>query len=1030
MRISEFALDGNGAWPDLRARALDDGLTVFFGPAGTGKTTAASFIGHVLYGRQPSAAWKHVTGPRYQPEGELQVRDANGTFRLRRYSDVAPPGRLTVSSLEGRAVDQHTVERLLAGGPAAVVSQLYFADFASPTGIERLLSHDFARGFRTLIGSDAGHPRPAQSRTDIRELLTRRDELARELEGRLAHGRQQSRELEDRLTELVSLRRQRELDVANLRQRLQSVDAELTDIEAKLRYGRLEAQIDDQQAASMPIDLDSRLEDVDEQIDRWRETLAELERREASVQARLAQLHPDDANNELPLADQRAFLGVVRRLVSDLEGEVARLAHLDGSQPCVCREAHQRLRPIAEMLGKQTALLDWSLAEQSQVAEYLDLEGESEHLVRSKHELQQQLSHLLNRRQTLLRSARPTRKRVARDSAQLDMGGPHDLQPEQYEQLATRQAQLQRDQADLRQHLAEALRSLEGLVGQYEGLARSRAGVLSAVPIDQIRSELSALESRLQAHYPVDAVRAHEVVSDGTMRASDYLAQLTSGELLQLRQGARHPATVVRRDGRQSTIDALPAAERDLAFLALTLALVAAHARRGATLPLILDEPFEQLTPQQIVTAAAVLDEFGRAGHQVITFTRCAAAIERFQTLGSEVRGMHEIRRASDADVELRTTSDTPVERRHVALLNVARIVGSQNGHHDASPLVDTAPAAADIPFQLRVGDSIARFPALGGETESAFAEVGIHTVGDLINAKPAEVATQLGRAGITEDIVRLWQTHQVLMCFVPGISLEDAQVLTGAGVFGVDDLLEAEEQELADRLQNYLQSPRGQRFRQRGYRFDNRLLVAWLRGARQFRDRWLSSTHAASWRRRNRRFGAGQPSSQQESSRQKSAESRPTRKPAAVELPSAPLLRSSPVVDAPSIGPKTAKRLKAIGIHTIDDLLFADAAQLAEQLGVRHITVVKIEAWQQQAHLACELPQLRSHDAQILVACGLTNVEDLARMKPEELLAHVLPFCESSDGERILRGSNKPDEDECADWIAWARKRHSLEAA
>jgi hypothetical protein len=41
-----------------------------------------------------------------------------------------------------------------------------------------------------------------------------------------------------------------------------------------------------------------------------------------------------------------------------------------------------------------------------------------------------------------------------------------------------------------------------------------------------------------------------------------------------------------------------------------------------------------------------------------------------------------------------------------------------------------------------------------------------------------------------------------------------------------------------------------------------------------------------------------------------------------------------------------------------------------------------------------------------------------------------VLPFCQSSEGERVLRGSNEPDEAECADWIKWALQRSKLEAA
>lgn len=1005
MRIAEFALDGNGAWPDLRARSLADGLTAFFGPPGTGKSTVAGFIGHVLYGRQSRHSLDATACPRLQPEGELIVQDAADRYCLRRYNDVAPPGRLTVSSLDGRTVDQHTVTRLLAGGPTSIVSQLYLADFQTTDGLPRLLSHDFARGLHALLGHDARPAERIAPHANARRLLVRRDELARELEARLATGRRQSRELEDRLAELEALRNEQRQEVDQLGQRLRAVESELAEIEARLRYGRLEALVDQEQSASVPANLDGRLSEVDEQIDRWRTTLAELECREAGVRARLAQLHPDDATNELPLADQRAFLGVVRRLVADLEGEVARLAQADGQQRCVCREAHRRLRPIAETLGKQTALLDQSLAEQARIVEYLDLEGEAEHLARSKSELQQQLGHLLDRRQMLLRSARPTRRRVARETAVHGHNGQHGLSPQQFDELATRRAQLDRDRAELRERLAVVERSLEDLTRRWEGLARNRAGLLAAAPIEQIRSELAAVEIQLQALSVRDADSAGAASHDDALRASDYLAQLSSGELVQLRQSARGPATVVHRDGNPMPIDALPPTERDLAYLALTLSLVAAHARRGVALPLVLDEPFDSLHQHQIAPVAAVLDEFGRAGHQVFVFTHRAAAIERFQSLGTTVRGMHELRCASDADVELRpgvpSTNGDPEPTRQAV----------------ASPKAETQPPATPDGFQLHLEDPIGRFPALGAETDAAFARIDIRTVGDLIAADPADVTKQLDRGGINEAVVRLWQTHQVLMCFVPGVSLDDAQVLTGAGVYSVDELLAIGERELADRLHGYLQGPRGLRFRERGYRVDARRLAQWQSGGRQFRDRWVASTQAARWRRRR-------------TDRTQPTKPLATSKKIVDEPPTAPVERGSPVVDAPSIGPKTAARLGAIGIRTIDDLLFADADEVAEKLDVRHITAEKIATWQQQAHLVCELPRLRSHDARILVACGLADLAKIAKMRTRELLDVVLPFCETTEGERLLRGSNKPDEAECANWIAWARARQSLEAA
>jgi hypothetical protein len=136
------------------------------------------------------------------------------------------------------------------------------------------------------------------------------------------------------------------------------------------------------------------------------------------------------------------------------------------------------------------------------------------------------------------------------------------------------------------------------------------------------------------------------------------------------------------------------------------------------------------------------------------------------------------------------------------------------------------------------------------------------------------------------------------------------------------------------------------------------------------------------------------------------------------------------PVVDAPSIGSKTAKRLRAVGIRTVSDLLEQDPAEVAPRLGKRWITPATIRDWQAQASLVCRVPGLRGHDAQILVGCGITEPHQLARQSPEALLSAVQQFAESAEGQRILWSGKAPDLEEVRDWIRWADQSRSLRAA
>lgn len=137
-----------------------------------------------------------------------------------------------------------------------------------------------------------------------------------------------------------------------------------------------------------------------------------------------------------------------------------------------------------------------------------------------------------------------------------------------------------------------------------------------------------------------------------------------------------------------------------------------------------------------------------------------------------------------------------------------------------------------------------------------------------------------------------------------------------------------------------------------------------------------------------------------------------------------------SPIVDAPSIGPKTADRLQKFGYHTVEQFLKANADEIARQLGNKRITGETIRDWQRQATLVCRIPQLRGHDAQLLVMAGYYDPETVAASQPATLLAKIDPIAKSVDGKRILRGARRPDMEEVSDWIKWAKEHRQLRAA
>jgi hypothetical protein len=127
-------------------------------------------------------------------------------------------------------------------------------------------------------------------------------------------------------------------------------------------------------------------------------------------------------------------------------------------------------------------------------------------------------------------------------------------------------------------------------------------------------------------------------------------------------------------------------------------------------------------------------------------------------------------------------------------------------------------------------------------------------------------------------------------------------------------------------------------------------------------------------------------------------------------------------VVDGPSIGAKTADRLRPHGISKVRDLLRADPVALAVLVDARHITAEVISAWQDQAMLVCSVPGLRGTHAQLLVGAGYRSADAIAEVEADKLCADVLAFAASAPGQRLLRNGDPPDIEKIRNWLEAAR--------
>ena len=123
-------------------------------------------------------------------------------------------------------------------------------------------------------------------------------------------------------------------------------------------------------------------------------------------------------------------------------------------------------------------------------------------------------------------------------------------------------------------------------------------------------------------------------------------------------------------------------------------------------------------------------------------------------------------------------------------------------------------------------------------------------------------------------------------------------------------------------------------------------------------------------------------------------------------------------------------KSLTAIGIHTVKDLLATSPDGAAAQIKFRHISARVIRDWQSQAELACTVPDINSLAAQLLVAAGVRDADDLANVEADALVNMIEEFCETPDGQRTLRDAPVPAREQVQSWIDAAKVVNQKRAA
>ena len=213
-----------------------------------------------------------------------------------------------------------------------------------------------------------------------------------------------------------------------------------------------------------------------------------------------------------------------------------------------------------------------------------------------------------------------------------DIKGRWDQRQAQLAEIRTRLAQIheRRGACTQEMHSLAADKQLSRCVLE---LGTVEAQINDAIRRWKILTVIGRLLEAVRKRYETD--RQPETLRE----ASQYLGRLTGGHYTRVWMPLDRRGLLVETDkGESLSLDVLSRGTREAVFIGLRLALTGSFARRGAMLPLVLDDVLVNFDTERVRCAAEVLCDFARQGHQVIMFTCHEHITDIFEDAAAEVR--------------------------------------------------------------------------------------------------------------------------------------------------------------------------------------------------------------------------------------------------------------------------------------------------------------------------------------------------------------------------------------------------------
>ncbi len=1085
MQITNLNIDRYGEWTNTTLNEFSNGLNVFYGADANGKSAACRFLRNMLFGFDDQQRRQQAVEVG-QIGGSLGLSGPFGKQVIRRYDRGHLDDQLTIEQANGTIDTSHRLHDLIGGLERSDFDRVFAFGFRDGRNIDHLVDGALSGGF-DLVGGDENAARLQELNSilygcrdqlsrlavpsaPLESLRQRRFSLQQEIDHAESLTHQGRDNWEQRLKQLA-------LEIGEWEDRIDILRDELVATEMELEQHRAERHPQSLQQTPVTYALSERqrksLTQLNDQLERWTRLLKEIVSRREALQA-----EADDKNWKGPYEtgdiDPRRYL---RRLESRLDELQSRLDgweednewHVPVAGPSRT-ELSDSLREMRDDVYRLCRHFnywetDW---QQTQCATELG------HLQRCEAELRHVIDGLSRRRRKLWGEIN---ERLGDETSLLDPAHEGLCVCEEHPTLASTgfravesshddaSAEWEAEHARMESRCLELRREIQEVSHKLSDVKRQRLDLEnSSIPdaaatLDGLHRQMRLLEGEIESGREYDQLLSRIRTLEDEIReakqagrqplvvreASEFVAQLTRGAVQRIRVTNERTVWLMLDDGKWVAVDQLPLGRRDQVYLSLCLALVAAYGREGVRLPMVLDDPFTNFAEEDVDAAIRLLRSFADRGRQVFVFTARPHLANRFRAQNEFVRNLPvygkripriepNIQQAFDADVNWELDKACADE----LLYDDLQVVDAAEEEELPEEMVQ---------YYLWETSPIEDAPSIDAAAAERFRKIGVTCIRDLLRVEASDAASRLRLDEVSAEMVRRWQAESLLVCHVPRLRHYDARLLVACGVTDPEQLAYMHPNELKGRIRALASTSAGRLVLRSGSRHELSRVAAWIRSAKQFRrddDGQDGDSDRSRHRRRSSRDRHSSRSSRENTASRRSRSQRTGRSRSerrgrnasvAAEKHASGgwrhyLNRSDDVEEAPSIGPKTAERLEAIGIKSVNDLLEADAEQVARRMKHRRVKADTVRQWQQQTTLCCCIPELRGHDSQILVACGITDPETLAEMPPDDLWQVVEPFVETIEGKRIIRNGTTPDFQEVSDWIAWAGKARSLRAA